>query len=405
MNVAVVTSGFLPVPATKGGAVENLIEILLKENEQYQKMNFIVFSIYEESAIKKSNKYKFTSFEFIKVNFLIKMLDRITFWVAKKIFKKKNSQSYRFIFQRLSYLKQVSKKINKGNYEKVILENHPTQYLVLKWKKNYKKYEGKYYYHCHNEFPGTYGCTDIIKKTNRIICVSQYRLNNVKQYMNMKSESFTVLKNAIDTDIFLKNVSEEEKNNIRMKYNIKEEDKILLFTGRIIPEKGVKELLQALKRVKYKNYKLLIIGAALNELKVKTSFEKEIERLVKETNNKATFTGFIRYQDIYKFYAIADIAVLPSIIDDSAPLTIVESLVSGLPIITTESGGIPEYATNGSAIMIKRDKDLINNLSKEIDELLSNNKKRQEMSIIGKRVAKDLKATNYYMNFYNILEK
>ena len=405
MNVAIITSGFLPVPATKGGAVENLVENFLKENEKYKKMNLTVFSIYEEKAIKEAEKYKFTKFEFIKVNILVKLLDKITFFVAEKILKKKNSQSYRYIFQRLSYLNQVSKKLKKGDYQKILLENHPTQYLALKWRKNYKKYHGKYYYHCHNEFPGTYGCHSIIEKTNKIICVSQYRANNVKKYLNLENEKFIVLKNGINTDIFTKKINEKEKRDIKIKYNIKEDDKILLFIGRIVPEKGVKELIGALKNVKYPNYKLLIIGAALNELKVKTTFEKEIEELVGKSDDKVIFTGFIKYQDIYKFYNIADIAVLPSICDDSAPLTVIESLVSGLPIITTNSGGIPEYAINGSAIIIKRDKDLINNLAKEIDRLLNNDDKRKEMCSIAKDVSKDLTLENYYKNFYEILKK
>ena len=67
MNLAIITSGFLPVPAAKGGAVENLIENFLNENEKYRKMNLTVFSVYEENAIKEATKYKFTSFEFIKV--------------------------------------------------------------------------------------------------------------------------------------------------------------------------------------------------------------------------------------------------------------------------------------------------------------------------------------------------
>ena len=166
----------------------------------------------------------------------------------------------------------------------------------------------------------------------------------------------------------------------------------------------MKELIEALKNMEYQNYKLLILGASLNELKIKTNFEEEIEKLVKESNNKVIFTGFIKYQDIYKFYDIADIAVLPSICDDSAPLTIVESLVSGLPIITTNSGGIPEYAINGSAVIIKRDNDLINNLSKEIDRLLKDDEKRKEMGVIAKNVSKNLTTENYYKNFYEMLE-
>lgn len=404
-KIAIITSGFLPVPASKGGAVENIIVNLLKENEQNNKVEFTIISIFDDISYSESKKYSKSTFNFIKVNFLVKFIDNITFWIAKKILKKENSQSYRYIFQRLYYLNECSKILKKNNFDKIILENHPTQYLAIKWRKNYLKYAERYYYHCHNEFPGTYGCSNIIKSTKKIICVSNFIANSISNLMDMPSNKFVVLRNCIDVKRFSIDLNFEEKRNLREKYGIKENEKVLLFTGRITPEKGVKELVESLKNVKNKNYKLLILGSALNELKAKTKYQEEIEKIVKTISNKVIFTGFIRYEEINKFYSIADIAVLPSIWNDPAPLTIIESLVSGLPIITTNSGGIPEYAANGSAIIIERNKNLVKELSKNIDLLLSDEKKLKEMSISAKKVSKDLTLKNYYNNFINIMKK
>lgn len=404
-KIAIITSGFLPVPASKGGAVENIIVNLLKENEQNNKVEFTIISIFDDISYSESKKYSKSTFNFIKVNFLVKFIDNITFWIAKKILKKENSQSYRYIFQRLYYLNECSKILKKNNFDKIILENHPTQYLAIKWRKNYLKYAERYYYHCHNEFPGTYGCSKIIKSTKKIICVSNFIANSISNLMDMPSNKFVVLRNCIDVKRFSIDLNFEEKRNLREKYGIKENEKVLLFTGRITPEKGVKELVESLKNVKNKNYKLLILGSALNELKAKTKYQEEIEKIVKTISNKVIFTGFIRYEEINKFYSIADIAVLPSIWNDPAPLTIIESLVSGLPIITTNSGGIPEYATNGSAIIIERNKNLVKELSKNIDLLLSDEKKLKEMSVSAKKVSKDLTLKNYYNNFINIMKK
>lgn len=199
----------------------------------------------------------------------------------------------------------------------------------------------------------------------------------------------------------MEKITNDEKKDILKKYNVSPDEKILLFTGRIVPEKGVKELVEALKSVKYKNFKLFILGSALNELSAKTDYQIEVEQLVNDLNEKVIFTGFVNYNEIYKFYSIADIAVLPSVWNDPAPLTIIESLVSGLPIITTNSGGIPEYATNGSAVIIPRDSNIINNLAIKIDELLSDENKLLEMSKSGKEVSIDLTLNNYYNNFYS----
>ena len=277
--------------------------------------------------------------------------------------------------------------------------------MALKWRKNYLKYAGRYYYHCHNEFPGTYCCSKIIKSTKKIICVSNFIANSISNLMNMPSDKFVVLRNCIDVKRFSNELNFDEKRKLKEKYGIKDNEKILLFTGRITPEKGVKELVESLKNVSNQNYKLLILGSALNELKTKTKYQEEIENIVQTISSKVIFTGFIKYEEINKFYSIADIAVLPSIWDDPAPLTVIESLVSGLPIITTNSGGIPEYATNGSAIIIEKNKDLVENLSKNINLLLNDEAKLKEMSTSAKKVSKDLTLNNYYNNFIDIMKK
>lgn len=401
MKLAMITSGFLPVPATKGGAVENLIENFLKMNEEYKDYEITVFSIYDKKAEEEIKKFKNTCCIFIKSNLFIDSIDKFLFFIAKNILKKKNSHSYRFICRRIHYLNQVSKYLKKNAYDKVLLENHPSQYLALKWRNNYKKYLGKYYYHCHNEFVGMYGCKHIIDKTEKFICVSSYIEKFLYNYLGEINS--VVLRNGIDESKFNIRLTKEQKEKLRKKYNINKDDKVLLFTGRIVKEKGVKELITALKQVNYKNYKLLIVGAALNDLNTKTPYEFEIEELVKDMKSKVIFTGFIKYTEIPQLYHLADIAVLPSICEDAAPLAIIESLLCGLPIITTVSGGIPEYATNGSAVFVERDSYLVENLAKEIELLLLDDNKREEMSKKSISVSQLLTLENYYKAFIGLL--
>ena len=270
MKIVVLTAGFLPIPATKGGAVENLVVNILNENEKKHRLDFEIFSTYDKNALIESKKYKYTNFLFIKTNFIVKFADKIIFFIAKNIFRKKNSSSYRYIFQRLSYLRKCSKYLKNYDYDVVLLENHPSEYLALKWHNNYKKYNNRYYYHCHNEFPSTYNCHYIIKNTKKIICVSEFRKNNVKNYLDMSEDKFSVLRNGIDTNKFKKELSTDEKTNMRKKYNIKQNDRILLYTGRVVPEKGIKEAILAVKKVSKYSVKLLIVGASLNKLETKT---------------------------------------------------------------------------------------------------------------------------------------
>ena len=63
-------------------------------------------------------------------------------------------------------------------------------------------------------------------------------------------------------------------------------------------------------------------------------------------------------------YQIGNVAVLPSMWEEPAGMTMVEAVVSGLPLITTNSGGIPEYIPDEFAYILDRNKELINNISR-----------------------------------------
>lgn len=403
-KIAVITSGFLPVPATKGGAVENLIVNILNENELNKNLKITIFSVFDKSAAEDSKKYCMSNFVFFKILFLVKFMDKITYFIVKNIIRKENCQSYRYIFQRLYYLRKVSKNLKRNDYDKVLLENHPSQFLALKWNKNYKKYKERYYYHCHNEFPGTYGCIEIIRNTKKIICVSNFIVKSLVKYLDMPDDKFCVLRNCIDSKLFEKNVTIAEKNQLRSMYGINENDFVLLFTGRLTAEKGIKELISAMKLIENENVKLLVVGSSVNALNVKTIFEQELEQMIDNIKKKIIFTGFVNYNEIYKMYAMADVAVLPSIWDDPAPLTVIESLVYGLPIVTTDSGGIPEYATDGSAIILKRDDTLIKKIADSIISLIKDKRKCENMSRMGRQVSANLTLQSYYNNFIKKIE-
>ena len=402
MKLAIITSGYLPVPASKGGAVENLVENFIKENESKKNIDITIFSIYDEKAYEKAKLYNNTKVKFIKSIKIIGLFDKLIYFIAKNILKKEKTMSYRYICQRLFFLNKVSKYLKEENYDKVLLENHATLFLALKWRNNYKKYDKRYYYHLHNEITNDYGCTEIIKKCKNIICVSNYIVKQTKKHFNINAnDNFDVLKNCIDETEFIGKISEQKISELRDKYKIKKNEKVLLYTGRLTKEKGIKELLLAIKNVKNTNFKLLIVGSFFFDTNIKNDFITEIENIIKDVKDKVIFTGFIPYTDIPNLYKLADIAVLPSIWDDPAPLTIIEALKSGLPIITTYSGGIPEYVSKENAIILNKENrnELIENLTYNIDELLANENKINEMSKKSIEFSKELTLENYYKNF------
>ena len=403
MKIAIITSGYLPVPATRGGAVETIVEDWMKVNENYNDTKFIIFSIYDKDAEKEIKKYKNSEAIFIKKNGIINFFDKLVYGFAKYVLKKERVMSYRYIFQRLYFLNKVSKYLKKNNFDKILLENHPTLFLALKWRKNYKKYEGNYYYHLHNEQNKLYGCKDIIKNCKKILCVSSFIKNNIKT-LTGKADNVYVLKNCVDNSLFDLKMSDKEKAKLKEKYNIKKDEAVLLFTGRVSAEKGINELLLAINKIKDEKFKLIIVGSFFFDTNIKNNFDTKLKQYVDKVKDKVVFTGFVKHNEIAKLYNISDIAVLPSIVNDAAPLTILESMASGLPIITTNSGGIPEYAKDGCAIILERDENLVNNLASSLSLLIKNKSKRDEMAKISITNSKELTLDKFYNNLIEELK-
>jgi glycosyltransferase involved in cell wall biosynthesis len=402
-DLAIVTTGFLPIPATRGGAVEALIVNFLDKNEEYEKLNITVFSTYDEQAKEQAKKYKKTNFIFVKPNKIVQILDLIVYFLAKHTLKGR-AFSFRYIFQRTHFLNKISVNLSKNDYQTLLFENHPTMLSVLKKRNNYAKYKGRYFYHTHNEIKGTFGCFDLLKNSSSVICISQFIANQAVDLLGNEA-SISILKNCIDLSKFANKYTKEEIQHLKAKYGISETEKVLLFTGRFVKEKGIKELALALREIKYENYKLLIVGSLFFGIKVKSDFEKEIAEIVEPVKDKVIFTGFVPYEKMPDLYAIADIAVLPSMWEEPAGLTIIEAMASGLPIITTRSGGIPEYANEKCAFILKRDENLISNIAKSIDTLLSDENLAEKMGKESRLTVQELNLDNYYFNLLSLLGK
>lgn len=404
-SVAIITSGYFPIPAVLGGAVEALDENLIRQNEINKKLNITVYSCYNADAVEKAKEYQNTKFEFVKIPAVIQLVDKIVYYVAKNILHKSKSMSYRYIIQRLYYIERVATALKKNDYDKVVLENHATLFMTLKRHENYKKYSGKYYYHLHNVVTNDYGCNDIIANCKKVIGVSNYINSTLKNFLREKdNNTYCVLKNRIDREQFAVNLTSEKKHEIRKQFGIADEDKVILFSGRFNPEKGIRELLLAFKEVKSENVKLLIVGGYYFGSGMESPFEREMYKLAEDMKERVMFTGFIPYSKMPSVYAIADIVVIPSIWDDPAPLTVIETLTSGKALITTSSGGIPEYADSKSSIILVRDEQLVSNIAKAIERLANDKDSRHKMEIAAKERTEKWTVESFYEDFCYLIE-
>lgn len=215
-RVAVITSGYLPVPNVLGGAVEALDMMMVRENEKTPNFEFTVFSSWAPGVdeIVRDGAFQHTDFRFIKTPMLVKAADRCIYWAAKYILRKKKLMSYRYIAQRLWYIRKVAKALSKDDasgkapFDKVMIENHATLFMTMQKYGNSERYADKVYYHLHNEVTNDFGCKHEIAQVKKVLGVSNYIVDTLDKFLRehgeggLKPEQKAVWRNGVDTSRF-----------------------------------------------------------------------------------------------------------------------------------------------------------------------------------------------------------
>lgn len=155
----------------------------------------------------------------------------------------------------------------------------------------------------------------------------------IKEYPKLGGKIF-VIHNAVNTELFSPDYSNHDS------CIIKDDRNIVLFVGRLIALKGFNILIHAAVKVlkERKNIIFLFLGPG-----DPTSYLKEVDMRILESGFK--FLGYVSYGDIAKYYRCADIFVLPSF-SENLPMTLLEAMASGVPVIASKVGGIPEVVEN-----------------------------------------------------------
>lgn len=122
----------------------------------------------------------------------------------------------------------------------------------------------------------------------------------------------------------------------------------LLYVGAIHREKGIIELLHAVKKIKEKGYKIhLDICGQITDHSIKDEFDQALEEL----SDIIISNGYVRGENKARLYDQADVLVLPSY-HEGMPLVILEALGSGCAIISTQVGATPEILSDENAVWI-----------------------------------------------------
>ena len=388
MNIAILTSGVLPIPAVQGGAVENLIDFCLEYNNRHQLHDITVYSVYDpEVKNHPASNSIVNHYRYIKTNGNIAK-------ILKGIYLKIRGGREYYHYSVEYFFERVLWDMKRKKFDIIIVENRPGYVLKLSGKTTAKLvlHQGNDF--LNNQVPQY---RKIYEAFDLIINASSYISERVTTINPNDFKCKTVL-NGIDINSFIL-----AKPFSRQRFGLDEKDFVIVYSGRLTKEKGILELIQAIKQLNRSNIKLLIIGAnAYGTNQKATKYIQNLQEEALKIKERVIFTGFIDYKSVPSHLKMSDIAVVPSMWEEPFGLTVVEAMAAGLPLITTRSGGIPEIC-EGVATIVNRE-NIVNNLANAIFDLYNYPEKRQAMAKASLERSKLFDKETYAKNFFAAIE-
>ena len=353
MRILIVSPGRLPVPATRGGAVETLTDLLLEYNEIHEQHDIWITSVWDREAELKAHTYQYVRFLYIKQG-------RLSTFVSER-----HLIPYRMVDY--IYSKKVLKVLSeeKRKFDCIVIENE----LVNGWVMM-QKMKGRYIYHAHNDTLEVKKKKDIrfLKSCHKVITVSKFLGTELKSKAGLPNTE--VVYNGVDTEMFKRTGHEEQAAKKREQYGLSMNDFVIAFAGRLVEEKGIRVLVDALRFIpKEDRAVILVIGSSFFGKTRDTAYIRSLRRVCASGGLRIIFTGYVEHSEMPVYYSMADAGCIPSLWNEPFGLTAAEQMSMELPVIATDSGAIPEIVDSSCGYVFPRDKNLSRNIASAVMEL------------------------------------
>jgi glycosyltransferase involved in cell wall biosynthesis len=181
----------------------------------------------------------------------------------------------------------------------------------------------------------------MLKRSNRIIAVSDFTRRELLQYYKVQADKIRVIHNGVDTRKFQ---PATDKRKAKQELGFNPDDIAVLSVGRLYARKGLFTLIESMPAVvrSFPRAKFVISGKGQsNEMKKLVAHAQKLG-----VNGNIVFTGYYPDRKLPRLYQAADVFAF-STFYENLPFAVLEALSTGLPVVTTRVGGIPEMIESG----------------------------------------------------------
>lgn len=217
---------------------------------------------------------------------------------------------------------------------------------------------------------------DILHDASKVFALTEVEK---EQYLKMgiKQEDIEIVPLGINLEDY---TDFPEKGKFKSRLNIDENDKLILFLGRIHEIKGLDLLIKSFNQISNDNIKLAIVGEDYG-------FKEEVEKLINEfdLNEKVIFPGVLTGSDKIEALIDCDIFVMPSRYE-SFTTSGLEAMACSKPLILTKNNHIHTWVKDSVGLVCEFDTD---DLSNCIEKLLNNEKLCEEFGKTGRKLIEE----------------
>jgi glycosyltransferase involved in cell wall biosynthesis len=181
----------------------------------------------------------------------------------------------------------------------------------------------------------------MLERANKIIAVSYFTKRELLEYYKIPEEKIRVIHNGVDTTKFR---PAKDKRKIKEELGFNPNDLAIVSVGRLYARKGLFTLIESMPAVikRFKNAKFIISGKGQSdEMRKLVDYAEKIG-----VKDNLIFTGYFPDKKLPKLYQAADVFAFSTFYEHH-PFAVLEALSTGLPVVTTNVGGIPETIENG----------------------------------------------------------
>ncbi|MFD2612351.1 glycosyltransferase family 4 protein [Paenibacillus gansuensis] len=157
--------------------------------------------------------------------------------------------------------------------------------------------------------------------------------------------------------------------------------KVILYAGRLIPIKGVHHLFPVMQSLieTEPDALLVVVGSAFYGSHRTTPYVRRLHQAGKKMPNHVLFVPYVPYNEMRRWFELADAAVVPSERNEAFGLVNVEAMAAGVPVVAAKAGGITEIVEDGVTGYLVRPEAIQAELLLSLLQLLGNKELRERM--------------------------